>query len=317
MSMMQLWHMDLRLFMKNNDVGLAYAGSFCDLEEPMENTVRKLISQACAWTGYLEKASNKELDCFKANAGSNNYTCFARDYRMHTRQNLQGQPWCAMYVSEVFVQVFGLDIAKKMLGGNLYHYCPTGVEQFQKAGRWSKEPEPGAVVFFTNGQRAYHTGIVTEVTASRIKTVEGNTSGASGVIPNGGGVCQKSYARNYSKILGYGLPDWSLANKSGWHQEDGGWRYYLGNTGEPIRNDWHQEDNGDWYWFDAAGMKVCNAWKAGKDGRWYYLGPDGKMLKDTWLPLGQELYRLNPDGSTFEGRLALNTNKRGALVIEN
>lgn len=106
-------------------------------------------------------------------------------------------------------------------------------------------------------------------------------------------------------------------NKSGWHQEDGGWRYYLGNTGEPIRNDWHQEDNGDWYWFDGAGMKVCNAWKAGKDGKWYYLGPDGKMLRDTWLLLGKELYRLNGDGSTFEGRVTLTTNKRGALVIEN
>lgn len=283
----------------------------------MENTVKKLISQACVWTGYLEKNSDKKLDSFTANAGKNNYTCFARDYRVHTGGNYQGQPWCAMFVSEVFVQAFGLDIAKKMLGGNLYHYCPTGVEQFQKAGRWSKEPEPGAVVFFTNGQRAYHTGIVTEVTASRIKTVEGNTSGASGVIPNGGGVCQKSYSRNYNKILGYGIPDWSLANKSGWHQEDGGWRYYLGNTGEPIRNDWHQEDNGDWYWFDGAGRMLSNAWKTGKDGKWYYLGKDGKMLRDTWLLLGKELYRLNPDGSTFEGRLALNTNKRGALVIGN
>lgn len=306
--------MDLELSTKNNYVGLAYAGPFCNLEENyMQNTVKKLISQACAWTGYLEKASNKELDCFKANAGSNNYTCFARDYKVHTGGNYQGQPWCAMFVSEVFVQVFGLDVAKKLLGGSLYHNCQTGVEQFEKAGRWSNAPEPGAVVFFTNSQRAYHTGIVTEVTVSRIKTVEGNTSGASGVIPNGGGVCQKSYARNYSKILGYGLPDWSLVNKSGWHQEDDGWRYYLGNTGEPISNDWHQEDNGDWYWFDGAGMMVHDTWKTGKDGKWYYLGPDGKMLKDTWLLLGQELFQLNPDGSMFEGQMILRTDGRGVL----
>lgn len=286
-------------------------------ENYTQNTVKKLINQACAWTGYLEKASNKDLDSFTANAGSNNYTCFARDYKVHTGGNYQGQPWCAMFVSEVFVQAFGLETARKLLGGNLYHYCPTGVEQFKKVGRWSLKPEPGAVVFFTNGQRAYHTGIVTEVTASRIKTVEGNTSGASGVIPNGGGVCQKSYARNYSKILGYGLPDWSLVHKSGWHQEDGGWRYYLDNTGEPIRNDWHQEDNGDWYWFDGAGMMVHDTWKTGKDGKWYYLGPDGKMLRDTWLLLGQELYRLNPDGSMFEGQMDLKTDNRGALIVKN
>lgn len=282
----------------------------------MENTVKKLISQACVWTGYLEKKSDKKLDSFTANAGNKNYTCFARDYRTHTGQNLQGQPWCAMYVSEVFVQAFGLETAKKMLGGNLYHYCPTGVEQFKKVGRWSLKPEPGAVVFFTNGQRAYHTGIVVDVTISQIKTVEGNTSGASGVIENGGGVCQKSYAKNYSKILGYGLPDWSLVRKSGWHQEDGGWRFYLGNTGEPVRNNWYK-DGDDWYWFDGAGIMVSNTWKTGADGKWYYLGTDGKMLKDTWLLLGNELYRLNEDGSTFEGRLALNTNKRGALVVEN
>ncbi|MGI5945763.1 MAG: CHAP domain-containing protein, partial [Lachnospiraceae bacterium] len=139
-------------------------------------------------------------------------------------------------------------------------------------------------------------------------------SGASGVIPNGGGVCQKSYSRNYNKILGYGIPDWSLANKSGWHQEDGGWRYYLGNTGEPICNDWHQEDDGSWYWFDGSGLMVHDTWKTGKDGRWYYLGPDGKMLKDTWLLLGKELYRLNKDGSMFEGTMTLQTDSRGALV---
>lgn len=37
-------------------------------------------------------------------------------------------------------------------------------------------------------------------------TIEGNTSGASGVVANGGMVCKKSYARNYSQIAGYGRP---------------------------------------------------------------------------------------------------------------
>ena len=281
-------------------------------ENYMQNTIKKLINQACLWTGYLEKKNDKDLDNFTANAGSNNYTCFARDYKVHTGGNYQGQPWCAMFVSEVFVQAFGLETAKKLLGGSLYHYCPTGVEQFKKAGRWSKTPEPGAVVFFSNGQRAYHTGIVTEVTVSKIKTVEGNTSGASGVIPNGGGVCQKSYAKNYSKILGYGLPDWSLVHKSGWYQEDGGWRFYLGDTGEPVRNNWYK-DGDDWYWFDGAGMMVYDVWKTGKDGRWYYLGTDGKMLTDTWLLLSKELYRLNEDGSLFEGTMTLQTDSRGTL----
>ena len=155
----------------------------------MSNAVNDLINKAKAWTGYLEKKSNASLDDFTANAGSNNFTCFARDYKTHTGYNLQGQPWCAMFVSEDFVQMFGLDKAKRLLCGALYHYCPTGVNQFKAAGRWFKSPEPGDVIFFTNGTRAYHTGIVTEVTSAKVKTVEGNTSGASGVIENGGGVC--------------------------------------------------------------------------------------------------------------------------------
>ena len=32
------------------------------------------------------------------------------------------------------------------------------------------------------------------------------------MIENGGGVCQKSYSKSYGKILGYGLPDWSLVS---------------------------------------------------------------------------------------------------------
>ena len=89
----------------------------------MQNAVNKLIQTAKKWNGYLEKKSNKDLDSFTANAGSNNYTCFARDYYKHTGYNLQAQPWCAMYVSEVFVQAFGLEAAVKLLCGALYHFC--------------------------------------------------------------------------------------------------------------------------------------------------------------------------------------------------
>ena len=38
--------------------------------------------------------------------------------------------------------------------------------------------------------------------------MEGNTSGASGVISNGGGVCKKSYSLTYSRLAGFGRPKW-------------------------------------------------------------------------------------------------------------
>lgn len=37
-------------------------------------------------------------------------------------------------------------------------------------------------------------------------TIEGNTSGASGVVDNGGGVFKKSYSRTDYRISGYGRP---------------------------------------------------------------------------------------------------------------
>lgn len=256
----------------------------------MENTVNKLIVQAKKWTGYLEKKSNASLDDFISNAGSGNYTCFAREYKKDTGLNMQAQPWCAMYVSEMFVQTFGLDRAKKMLGGNLYHYCPTGVEQFKKAGRWSETPEPGAVIFFSNGLRAYHTGIVTEITTTKIKTVEGNTSGASGVIENGGGVCQKTYPKNYSKIMGYGLPDWSLVEapsyEVGWHHDNNGWWY--ANTEATYYKLCWQIINGHKYYFNQDGYAVTD-WQQ-INGKWYYFEPVAGH------PLECALYVTDKDG---------------------
>lgn len=280
----------------------------------MSNAVNDLINKAKAWTGYLEKKDKNNLDDFTANAGSNNFTCFARDYKIHTGYNLQGQAWCAMFVSEVFVQMFGLEAAKKLLAGALYHYCPDGVNQFKKVSQWHTKPEPGDIIFFTNGTRAYHTGIVIEVTSTRVKTVEGNTSGVSGVIENGGGVCQKSYSLSYDRIMGYGRPDWSIVQikKSGWLQEDGGWRFYNGDTGLPVRNDWHEDKEKNlWYWFDGAGLMVTNTWYRHK-GDWYYLGADGAMVKGL-QDINGKWYYLDKDGKMATEPVTLTPDQDGAL----
>lgn len=237
------------------------------------NFVNDLIEKAKSWAGYLEKKDGNNLDVFTANAGDNNYTCFARDYKVHTGESLQGQPWCAMYVSEVFVQVFGLKAAKKLLGGALYHYCPTGVNQFKKVGNWYKKPELGDVIFFTNGTRSYHTGIVIEVTSSKVKTIEGNTSGASGVIENGGGVCQKSYSLSYEKIMGYGRPDWSIVSKPrykpGWNHNGNGW-WYADTNATYFSSCW-QIINGHKYRFNPDGYALTGWHEI--DGEWYYFEP--------------------------------------------
>lgn len=99
--------------------------------------------------------------------------------------------------------------------------------------------------------------------------------------------------------------------KSGWQDEDGGRRFYNGDTGEPVRNDWHQEPDGKWYWFDGAGQMVTNTWYRHK-GEWYYLGADGAMVKGLQAS-GGRWYYLDPDGRLSMDPVTLTPDQDGAL----
>lgn len=98
--------------------------------------------------------------------------------------------------------------------------------------------------------------------------------------------------------------------KSGWHQEDGGWRFYLGNTGEPVRNAWYQ-DGDKWYWFNGAGIMVTNTWYQ-YEGYWYYLGTDGVMVKGLQSVDGKWYY-LDQDGKMATEPVVLTPDQNGAL----
>ena len=172
--------------------------------------MNKVLAVLLNWVGYLEKKSNKDLDHKTANAGNKNYTCFARDYKEYTGANFQGQAWCAMFISVCFVAAYGLEIAKKLLCGQLYAYCPYGMKAFKDKGQLHTKPKAGDIVFFLTNGVAKHTGFVYKVAGNYIYTIEGNTSGASGVIPNGGGVCKKYYAVNSN--MRFGRPDYSLVS---------------------------------------------------------------------------------------------------------
>ena len=54
-------------------------------------------------------------------------------------------------------------------------------------------PKCGDIVIFKHGGVFTHTGIVISVSGDYFTTVEGNTSGGSAIIANGGGVCKKGY----------------------------------------------------------------------------------------------------------------------------
>lgn len=110
----------------------------------------------------------------------------------------------------------------------------------------------------------------------------------------------------------YDIADIVPTKKSGWLEEYGGWRFYLGDTGEFVANDWYK-DGKEWYWFNEEGMMVHETWKTGADGKWYYLKSDGAMAKNQWVIWKDELYRMTEDGSMFMGTMNLKTDERGAL----
>lgn len=175
-------------------------------------SISQILSLAEKEKGYLEKRSLSSLDDKTANAGSGNFTKYARD--IDAIPNLlngkkQGYSWCAVFVLWLFVTLWGGAKAMKMLflpEKSLAASCTYWMRYYKAAGRFFEAPEPGDQIFFGTGSTAEHTGIVTEVKNGRVYTIEGNTSADSGVVSNGGGVFPKSYPLTHSKILGYGRP---------------------------------------------------------------------------------------------------------------
>ena len=170
-----------------------------------KNGIERLIHTAEKEIGYLEKASEKDLDSFTANAGSGNYTKYWRD----VKPEYQGQPWCAAFVTWVFDRTFRKENTKKLLKHYPYVYCPDLGNRFTKYAN----PKVGDVVIFWRNGTFAHTGIVTAVSGDRFETIEGNTSGASGIIPNGGGVCKKSYYNSRLPGTKFCRPEYSLLEK--------------------------------------------------------------------------------------------------------
>lgn len=184
--------------------------------------VEDLITIAKDEVGYLEKASNSNLDSKTANAGSNNYTKYARDLNNISgfyNGKKQGYPWCAVFVNWCFVQAFGVDNAKRLLcqpSKSLGAGCEYSMQYYKNAGRFKTSPAVGDQIFFKDSSgNIGHTGIGYNVDKSYVYTIEGNTSSASGVIANGGGVYQKKYLLNYNRIAGYEHPAYDMSAKGG------------------------------------------------------------------------------------------------------
>lgn len=253
--------------------------------------VERVISVARAEVGYMEKASNMNLDDKTLNAGSGNWTKYARDLdRVTNFYNgpKQGFAWCDVFVDWCFYMAFGAELAKRLLcqpDRSAGAGCTYSLDYFKAKGRFYRfEPQPGDQIFFGAVGSSTHTGLVTEVKNGRVYTIEGNTSD---------GVYERNYAVGASNIAGYGRPDWSLVDEtlsvSGESSADSSPRggakaevflpeLYKGCTGETVRA--------------AQLLLIGRGWSCGSMGA---DGDFGSHTKNAVLKY-QQLHDLEDDG---------------------
>ena len=168
--------------------------------------VSKVLAVAAGEIGYKEKKSNAQLDDKTANAGSGNYTKYARDfdqkYPRWYNGKKNGYAWCDMFVDWCFLTAYGYENALRLLcqpEKSAGAGCTYSLGYYKKKGQFhTSGPKPGDQIFFgTSQSNSTHTGIVEKVTAQKVFTIEGNTSDQ---------VARRTYSLTNSRILGYGRP---------------------------------------------------------------------------------------------------------------
>lgn len=100
--------------------------------------------------------------------------------------------------------------------------------------------------------------------------------------------------------------------KSGWIYEDDGWRFYLGDTGEYVRNDWYRDEDGRWSWFDEAGHAISNTWYK-YDENWYWFGPDCYMYSGQWITYKGDQYYLASDGTMAQSTYVKSNDPKSSM----
>lgn len=180
----------------------------------------KAVKIALEQEGYLEKKNNdsRYIEDKTKNAGFNNYTRYARDLdRLGDFYNgaKNGYPWCECFVDWCFVQAYGEAMALTLLcqpRRSAGAGCTQSAAYYKGKGQFFKSPKIGDQIFFTWGGEVEHTGLVYNVDKTTVYTIEGNTSGKSGLEPNGGGVFKKQYSLSDKCIYGYGRPNYNLVD---------------------------------------------------------------------------------------------------------
>ena len=184
------------------------------------DNVTDVLAMAISQLGYQEGSSDGQFS--GTVAGSNNYTEYC--YNMGKISGAYGGSsyhWCATFVSWCLLQGGATtqnsmnDWCRNHMGNASYIWrevsCSYWFKQLQSVGYGKTRasgytPKAGDLIFFwsSSDNRVGHIGIVLYVEGGRVYTIEGNTSSASGLESNGGGVYFKNYSLTSTYIHGYG-----------------------------------------------------------------------------------------------------------------
>lgn len=99
-----------------------FAGTEPQKKEESACDPQKVIAVAIAELGYLEKAGNAQLDDKTANAGSGNFTKYARDidvnYPRFYNGAKNGYAWCDVFLDWCFITAYGYVCGGRIINGN-------------------------------------------------------------------------------------------------------------------------------------------------------------------------------------------------------
>lgn len=282
--------------------------------------------------GYIEKASNSNLDSKTGNKGSSNYTKYSRDINALGLLGCQGQPWCCTFQFWLDVKIYGLDTALKYWNMTKKTYtgynCFSTYNAFKKAGKVGKSPKLGAVVIFTFS----HAGRVIDVYKKNGVTyfdcLEGNTS-ANLNDRNGGQVVVKTRIGSDSTVKGFCYIDYES------DERDLSIEYPLGNSREglcvttselnirdypkmgTVVGSYKQGDHiypiakvfiGNEVWFKThkgyVSGKYMDGWiqeLSDSANRWWKVEPGYTYQKSAWIQYNGDFYYVDQEGWMVTG----------------
>ncbi len=150
----------------------------------------EIVKIALNEVGYIEKASDKDLDNKTANPGTKDYTKYGKWFGSNPG------PWCAKFICWVYYKAGCLNLIKKTAG------CSTMLSFFKREKEFEPrgyKPEKADIIFinWNSKNTPDHVGIVTKVDQKYVYTVEGNRLNK---------VAEAKYLLTDTRILGYGCP---------------------------------------------------------------------------------------------------------------